>query len=561
MNTRLGPIRLSITIYLAAMAAAILVPLLLFVALLLLQLEQREHAALERRAVAAAIANSTAIERQLRDMATTLNLLSTSPELMEGDLRAFHNRTQAALAGSPWFIIAVDRSGQQLLNTRVPFGTPLGPTSDLDSLVSALESGRVEVSPTFFGRTSGKWVFNVIQPLAETSGGGAAALIMTQNAEDLSALIATGSMPSDWFYAAVDQNGQLVAANDTFDGRVGAALFGDLQSRINNNSGVIDIDLDGEAGIAAYSSIVGWSWRSFVWGPVRSGQASILESWGRLFVGGIALSVLSALAVLLLAFRLRRAIRQLSRMARKLGAGEIVSPAQTGMRETDLVAYALTEASFDRAQSEERTHFILRELVHRTKNMLAVVQSMMRQTARQSDSLEAFLPKAGERLEGFARSIDLLTEQGWAGVSLNALIRRQIATFVNDVERVVVRGEPFLLKPDAVQNLGMAFHELGTNAVKYGALSVPQGRIDVRWTFAGEGDEERIAIEWAEQDGPPVKETKRRGFGTTVLEVHAAAAIGGTVALTFAREGLRWRAETLRSKLEWRPDENDSAAG
>lgn len=548
--TRWRPGRLSITVYLAAMAAAIVIPFFLFVALLLWQLERREHIALGQRAVATAQSVASDIERQLRDMATTLRLLSSSPEIQNGELAAFHNRTQAALAGGNWFVLAVDAQGNQFLNTRVPFGTPLGRTSDPDSLVSALESDRVHVSNVFLGRTSGRYVFNVIQPLPPESRTRVAALIMTQNADELSRLLVPASMPADWSVALLDGQNRLIASSDPSIGSVGSTAPHILHPGADEDAGVVDIELAGDAGILAHSRLVGWSWRTVVWGPVRSGQAPILASWRNLFIGGFFLALVAGLAVFLLTEGLRRSIRGLSGMAHALGQGEIVSPAVTRISELDDVAFALSDASFDRSQAEEKLRFVTRELVHRTKNMLTLVQSMVRQTARRNPDVQAFLPAVSERLAGLARSIDLLTAEEWAGVPLNLLVRSQLATFVDIGERVTIDGPDFLLKAEAVQNLGLAFHELGTNATKYGALSVPFGKVAVTWKLVGDGESETIVLSWEESGGPEVAATEHEGFGTTVLERHIAIALAGEVKLSLRKSGLRWRLTAPRGNLE-----------
>jgi len=157
----------SIGFFMVAMVCAIALPMLAFVALLLAQLQINERTALESRTEREAQSLASGINRTLQEMSTTLKLLVTSPELDNGDLEAFHNRAQAALRTGSLYVILVDRDGQQLLNTRLPYGSELGKTSNMQALEAALESGQIEVSDVFLGITSGHWVFNAILPLPE----------------------------------------------------------------------------------------------------------------------------------------------------------------------------------------------------------------------------------------------------------------------------------------------------------------------------------------------------------------------------------------------------------
>ena len=245
-------------------------------------------------------------------------------------------------------------------------------------------------------------------------------------------------------------------------------------------------------------------------------------------------------------------------MAERLGLGDIVSPAETAVAETDRVAIALSEASFDRSESEDRVRFILRELAHRTKNMLTLVQAMMRQTAKQSDTVTDFQAAMTGRLEGLGKSIDLLTAEEWTGISLRRSVESQLSNFTETEGRLELQGQDFLLKPEAVQNLGLVLHELATNAVKYGAWSTAGGRVILDWKAEqGSGSPEpMLSMTWQEAGGPVVTESDRKGFGSTIIERHAAAAFRGIVGLEFAAQGLRWTMTAPLENLAWTPRES-----
>jgi two-component sensor histidine kinase len=139
----------------------------------------------------------------------------------------------------------------------------------------------------------------------------------------------------------------------------------------------------------------------------------------------------------------------------------------------------LTCASVDvteRKEGEAHLRLLLRELTHRSKNLLAVIQAMARQTANHAGSTDAFLKQFGSRLQALAASHDLLVRESWYGASLGELIRSQLSSYLDGAAvQVTIEGPAIALKPEAAQNLGLALHELAINAAKFGALSVPTG--------------------------------------------------------------------------------------
>jgi PAS domain S-box-containing protein len=195
----------------------------------------------------------------------------------------------------------------------------------------------------------------------------------------------------------------------------------------------------------------------------------------------------------------------------------------------------------DRKENEAHLRLLMRELTHRSKNLLAVIQAMARRTARHVGSIDAFLDQFSARLQALASSHDLLVRESWHGASLIELVRSQLAAHVDrDEVQVLIDGPPVLLKPEAAQNLGLAMHELATNAAKYGALSVPEGRVSIKWHCRPDGvDGHSLDLTWAEQSGPRVKPRRKRGFGSLVIEGNLARALDAQVEWTFEPEGTR----------------------
>jgi len=543
----------SIGSYLVALAAVIALPLLAFVAFLLFQLEISERDTLRRETAEDAQSLGRNVDRKLQDTATTGRLLAASPELESGDLSAFHNRTQNILRSESLYVLLVAKDGQQLLNTRVPFGTTLSKIGNLPSLQAPLASGRVEVSDVFIGITSNRWVFNVTLPLPEQNSSDAAALILAQNAEDMESLIADDTLPSGWSVALLDGFGHVVSSTGPEGMAAGTEFPADRLKLLTGFRGVVEGEHGAVQTMMGYAQLPGWSWRVVIWGPIASAQASIISIWRQLIWGSLILLGLSVLLTYAVARQLRVPIRQIADMAERMGKGEIVAPVETKITEANQVAVALSNASFDRSETEDRIHLILHELVHRTKNILALVQAMIRQLARQGSSMEEFQKAVGTRLEGLAKSIEALASEQWTGVSIRRVMEIHLESFVALGDRIEIRGDDFMLRVEAVQNLGLILHELATNSVKYGALSVPGGRILVDWNDLeddGKGHLGLLRLRWLETDGPVVVKPARTGFGTTIIERHAASAFSGTVHVEFREDGLRWTLTAPRSALE-----------
>src|SRR5262245_5058555 len=202
----------------------------------------------------------------------------------------------------------------------------------------------------------------------------------------------------------------------------------------------------------------------------------------------------------------------------------------------------LTCASVDvteRKEGEAHLRLLLRELTHRSKNLLAVIQAMARQTARHTGSTETFLTQFSARLQALAASHDLLVRESWYGASLGELIRSQLGGYLDgSSNQVSIEGPAIALKPEAAQNLGLALHELAVNAAKFGALSVPAGRVSITWSRRESAEGSAVDLDWRERLGPKVKLRRKKGFGTMVIERNLARALDAEINMDFDPDGL-----------------------
>lgn len=541
-----------LTGYIALLFAALALTVVMFAGLLFWQLRQNEQAALERRIVRQAQSIATAIESSLQEMSSAAKLVSLMPDMSQANFEDLHRRTRKALAGTGNYVLLVDRTGQQLLNTRRPYSETLPKTSNLRALDVALATRKPVLSNVFMGSTSGRLVFNYILPLSGVSGT-VAAVIVTRNAKDLTSAINSHISARGWSAGVIDSSGAVVAAKGErmTDGKLVADLA-EFKPRAANGlivPGPAAPMLDAGS-IGGYASIRDSRWLSVTFGPRAGAQVSVLESWPLLFGGGLLIFFFGATVFVLMTRDLKTSISGIAGMAKEMSQGGVVSPINSRILEVDSVAKALSVASFDRSEAEDRLNFVMRELAHRTKNLMTVISSMVRQTARENASVKDMQQVLTSRIQSLGYSIDLLTAKNWVGVSLKELAARHIKIFTDAGEQIVFEGDELQLKPEAVQNLGMAFHELATNSVKYGALSRPNGSVHIRWFISdNENDDQsqHLNLQWLEYGGPAVQKPTTSGFGTQVITSHTEVAFSGKVDVDYGEKGFSWN---LRAPVE-----------
>ncbi|HZZ35261.1 MAG TPA: HWE histidine kinase domain-containing protein [Caulobacteraceae bacterium] len=201
-----------------------------------------------------------------------------------------------------------------------------------------------------------------------------------------------------------------------------------------------------------------------------------------------------------------------------------------------IAAVDITETK--RAQAHLQV--LMRELSHRAKNLLSLVEGIARQTAKAEALPKAFIDRFAARMSALGGAYDLLIGEDWRGVDLAALAKDQLAFILPDArDRIAIDGPTLVVRPEVGQYLALALHELATNAAKYGALSGPGGRVELRWTVTPAGKASRVELTWVEH-WPGVAPAERSGFGRPLLESIVARAVSGEAKLEFAPEGLRW---------------------
>ncbi len=209
----------------------------------------------------------------------------------------------------------------------------------------------------------------------------------------------------------------------------------------------------------------------------------------------------------------------------------------------------ITQDTTRRKKTEKRITMLMRELAHRVKNQYAVILAMIRETNKQARSPDEFEALIQSRISALSRSHDLLVHGDGETADLHSLVIAHLDSFgVRD--RLETRGPEVQLSAVAAQYLGMAFHELATNASKHGAFSVPEGRVSVTWSIDGEPDARVLTLRWEEIGGPKVDGEPGTGFGTKVLEQLTPAALRGEASIGRKTSGLVWEIKAPQSGFD-----------
>lgn len=541
---RIGPQR--IRTYLVLFALALSLPLLCVSVFGLHRMASTEESQTDSRILAFAKNLAVDVDKELDRAIVTLEALAHSSELRSGDLRGFHKLALIAFRPKKAAIVLLDKSYRQLVDTLSDYGTALPATADPATAKRVVETGRPQISGVFKGSINGLYVFNVEIPVFDADRQVQYVLIMSFQASHISDILKQIHYPPGWVSGVTDQNGIILARSDHPEEYVGTPLPTELFER-TAKAGEGVYQATDVAGISilrstARSRHAGWyvslaaplsfvqapRWRSYAIGAAALGTAVVL-GWALAYYFGLLMA---------------RPLDEATRIAKSVSQSEIIEATTTSLVEANILVATLAQASAElRSQTDHATD-LMRELAHRAKNQLAVVKGMAVQTARRSPDVSQFIAQFDRRIQGLAQSQDLLLRQNWRGAWLFDLVRAHLELFgISD--RVRLEGLNVLLNAAAVQNLGFALHELATNAVKHGALSVPSGEILIRSSIG----EDAASLSWIETGGPPVHDPPHNGFGYRVITELVPRALNGSAKLEFAEGGIRWQQEIPSSNI------------
>jgi hypothetical protein len=426
------------------------------------------------------------IEREIGALAATATTLATANALVrDKNFERFYQRAKAVpIRGGGW-VAVWDRTGQQHVNTLVPWGTPLArhPNEAIDRAVFG--RGEVHVTDPFPGAMARRPVFCVAVPARDAEGNILFALALVLPAEHLTNVVREVILPPGWIATVNDRQHRIAARTVDPEKWVGRPMS-ETGRRVTEAvppkaGGLWDnvFTLEGRPVRGAYYRMPhGWLvsasalrevYEAPVWRVLAAGLAFLL-----------AFAAASALMAALLGRRIVRALDAVSFKTNALLRGEVVEPPVTPIAEFNAVIVALRRTAEELRARDRHRALLIDELNHRVKNTLASVQALARRTFKTAapDLYRTF----EQRLIALSGSHSLLTTTNWSGASLREVIEREVAVYGG---RVSLKGDDLTVPPKVVLGLATIAHELATNAAKYGALSAADGR--VRGRVAGRG--------------------------------------------------------------------------
>ncbi|VVT31771.1 sensor histidine kinase [Rhizobium sp. EC-SD404] len=475
------------------------------------------------------------VEQEVSGMLTTLRVLATDPTLEADNLEAFHDRGRRALIGRGMNLAVVDSNLRQVFNTRADYGAQLPAVSGPDVLRRALQDRTSAVSGVLFSETSLSWVFFVALPV-NREGREPLLLVLARGADSLARAIEDGRLPASWQVAIVDSTQTVLSSTDPALSAGGALPFTFTDTF---RQGITEIEMNGHPFQIIREGSALTQWSVVAWTPMATISAPIMRSIGLLVIGGLTIGALAALVTWLVAGRITRSARRLSESARLLGAGQTVPQNLHPISEFAIVSTALGEAAHNRSEAESEIRLLMREVAHRSKNQLTVINAMVGQTAKNAASVDEFVDSFRRRITGLARSTDLLLANAARGIDFRALVESQLEPFLpSDPERVRLLGPTVMVDAQASQTLGMAIHELATNASKYGALSDEESRLEITW-WRREGT---LSLTWREyvKKLNVLPDPDRKGFGSVVLERMMGGTLDAEITRNLHDNGIEW---------------------
>ncbi|GJD51812.1 hypothetical protein OPKNFCMD_4571 [Methylobacterium crusticola] len=412
-----------------------------------------------------------------------------------------------------------------LLATLRPGRDPADPPRVLD-IAAPVHAEDGTLAGVVLGHLDWAWARGMEASLREASHGrrGVAALVLSRDGrvllgpEDLAGRTLAGHLPS---VAQVQAGRDSTAAERWPDGHT---------------------YLTGYRATRGHRDYPGLGWAVLVRQDASEAFAPVAELRRQILLWGLVVATVAAGAGWFAAGLLARPLRRLAVAAAALGRGEPMQVPATAVREAHAIGHALGAAArmlrqeaAERQAADARRQLLIHELNHRVKNTLATVQSMARQTARNAASLEGFTHSFEARLLAMSQTHNVLTANHWESAGLRGILAAELEPYAGGRrDRITLDGPAVALSPHVAVPLGMAVHELATNAAKYGALSAEDGRVVVAW----EVRDDALHLRWRESDGPAVAPPARRGFGTRLIHASIERELGGRVGLDFAPGGL-----------------------
>jgi two-component sensor histidine kinase len=527
----------SIRFHLAIYGALIILPLLaagLLVAKLYVDEERAELTARAHDIVGDATA---AIDQQLNGYKLALQALASPDAVADGKFEQLYQRAKQLSDSIPGSAIALRRAdGEGIFLTNLPYGVPVPQTKD-PALLAADRLAVEHRSPVISDLVTGGMLPHFVALIMPMVSFGKAEYLLTLAIppKGILEILTSRLRASNWLLRVIDNN-RIIARSWDNERFAGQPATDEFIHNTNETAGSFVAGTLEEVqvfNVYRRSELSGWRIVGGI--PLSELEAPLYRSLSMLaIVAGIGL-VGSLLLALYYARALTRPLRQLQGLAEADGGTAKAVP--TGIAELDGATGTLMRSIIVLKDRDRTRARLVNELNHRMKNMLAIIHAIANETRRRASSLEQFGAAFEGRLMALARSHEALGDREWHGGDLGALITQCCKPFC-DESRLELQGPPVELPPKASVGVGMVLHELATNAAKYGALSVPMGRLKVQWDVPEEDGLRILRLQWQEQNGPPMPSARKEGFGSVLLRSIIERDLAGKLDTIYSRDGL-----------------------
>ena len=528
----------SITGHLLLFALALALPILLMSGLIGWAYIRQEEERIDRLAETQVATVTSEIENRLNTLRATLNVLVVSPSVMAGNVDDIRARlAHMSMPEGVWFVLR-DHSGQQLLNTKLPPGTPLPRFgSEGDDLI--FEQGRTYFANLIWGPVGNTWITGIAVPVRSPPGEGDVKYSLSVIIPATYFLPIFERVPQGWIVAINDRAGNIIArslAHDAWVGKPMSRTGWEVTKNVPPGQGGIwrdVVSLEGTRVIGAYHRMesTGWLIGASALPEVYQAPRHHILALGALLLGTSLL--LATLLAFLLGWRITKAIEVLQAKAVAMRDMRVIDFPRTSLDEVNAVAEIMRSTARTLRDRQEQQTTLIQELNHRVKNTLATIQSISRLTMRNSKNIDDFDGAFSARLMALSTTHNLLTETAWSGVELHELLGTELKPF-QATGRVTFKGPRVTLTSKVAVALGMAVHEMATNAAKYGALQGSEGSIQISWAVA----DGIMTLDWTEACGRKVEPPSRQGFGSRLIQQTIVRELQGTFDVRYQVNGL-----------------------
>ncbi len=487
---------------------------------------QQQKLQLDQNLVATTRALTQLAERELDRASTIGQAAATSALLQSGDLHGFDRQARMLIRPSGYFLILSEvGSARELINTDIPLGvTPSGLPPEWVGSVGAGPT----VKPLVLRDTDRYWTAGV-QLLASTNAGPLYVITIGIPAARFQAIIDEQRLPPQWLPVILDQDWTIVARGTTsekFVGKKGAnPQLKDLPTPDSMYEGQV---LEAYETVNARSRSDQTGWTAAIAVPKSFLFTQFLTPTLLAATAGFFVSLFALAAIGMFANRVVRDVQALSKATEQLSNGQVATTAAMHIEELQNVVGAMQDASKRIEAEQQFRKRTVDELAHRLRNKVATIQAIL---LFQLSAHPQLRDEVCARLHALAATDELIIAAQGRGASLREIIVTEMRAY--DLSRVAAHGPDVVLEPKLALTMALLFHELATNAAKYGALSGAKGLVSIRWSIRNDV----LSVQWHETGGPTVSQPLRRGFGTKLV-TGALATFGGKAKARFEPTGL-----------------------